>query len=150
MNNKKKLIIIMTIFSIVTLLGITFAFYYYQREGQNNNEIVTGNIYMHFNETGDELYLQNTFPETREEAFSHNDNVITFTVDAKNEYQRKDLYYGISLNLGDEIENKTRVKPEDIMIYLEKDGVPVIDGIRFNDWNEQRIWVEKIEANTTN
>lgn len=150
MNNKKKLIIFMTVFSIITLLGITFAFYYYQREGQNNNEIVTGNIYMHFNETGDELYLQNTFPETREEAFSHDDNVITFTVDAKNEYQIKDLYYGISLNLGDEIEGKTRVNPEHIMIYLEKDGDPVVDGIRFNDWNEQRIWAEKIAANTTN
>lgn len=95
------------------------------------------------------LYLTNIFPETREKALSEGrtDNEIRFSIKGKNEY-KKDIYYEINLNFGDEIENKNRIHPEDIMIYLECDGKVLIDGMTYKDWNKATIWVNTIPANT--
>ena len=142
----KKSVFITALILILSISGIAYAFFNYYKIG-DNQELIMGDIYLTLNDGTDSFVLTNVFPETREKAFKRTDNVITFTVDGKNTHATKDVYYGITLNLGDEQEG-TRIKPEHIMIYLECDGVPVVDGVRYNDWDEQRIWVEKVAAKT--
>ena len=142
--------IFITIFILIaSITGITYAFFNYSKLGEKNHTVVMGEIYVTLKNGETSLSLPNVFPETKEEALARDDNIVTFTVDSKNTHATKDIYYGISLNYGNENESKTRVKPEDVMIYLECDGEPIIDGVRYNDWDEQRIWVEKVAANTT-
>lgn len=144
MNIKKLLIIPFLLF----VFGVSYAFFQYVVFGENGNEIVAGQIYMKYADANT-LYLTNIFPETREKALSEGrtDNEIRFSIKGKNEY-KKDIYYEINLNFGDEIENENRIHPEDIMIYLECDGKVLIDGMTYKDWNKATIWVNTIPANT--
>ena len=140
MKNKKVIIGIISLF-IVTLLGVAYAFYAYQRVG-GQNEIVTGQIYMDYIETN-QITLSKAFPETKEEAFERNDNIFNFKINSKNT-SSETIYYGISITEGDEKTGMNRIKPEDIRIYLESDGEVLIDGVRYNDWDNQRIYVATI------
>lgn len=142
---KKKLLLIIPL--ILVIFGISYAFYTYSREGTSNNEIVTGQIYLRYNDTNT-LLLTNVFPETKEKAMARTDNEIVFTINGKNEHETKNLYYEIDLNYGEEITDKIRIKPEDVMIYLECDGEVLVDGISYSEWDEQRVWVETVSANT--
>ena len=101
MNIKKLLIIPFLLF----VFGVSYAFFQYVVFGENGNEIVAGQIYMKYADANT-LYLTNIFPETREKALSEGrtDNEIRFSIKGKNEY-KKDIYYEINLNFGDEIEN---------------------------------------------
>ena len=140
MKNKKVIIGIISLF-IVTLLGVAYAFYAYQRVG-GQNEIVTGQIYMDYIETN-QITLSKAFPETKEEAFERDDNIFNFKINSKNT-SSETIYYGISITEGDEKTGMNRIKPEDIRIYLESDGEVLIDGVRYNDWDNQRIYVATI------
>ena len=93
MKNKKVIIGIISLF-IVTLLGVAYAFYAYQRVG-GQNEIVTGQIYMDYIETN-QITLSKAFPETKEEAFERNDNIFNFKINSKNT-SSETIYYGISI-----------------------------------------------------
>lgn len=144
--NKHKIGLVMLLLVVALFtIGISYAFFVYDVIG-NGTEVVTGQIYMRYSDNNT-LLLNNIFPESKEKALKRTDNIIKFTINGKNT-SNKDIYYGISLNYGDEILNKTRIKPEHIMIYLESEGQVLIDGIRYSDWDNERIWVEKILANT--
>ena len=135
---KKRILLIIPI--LVFVLGVSYAFYEYSRVGESNNEIVAGQIYMNYADSNT-LYLTNIFPETKEEALKEGrtDNEIRFSIKGKNEYTKKDIYYEINLNLGDEIEGKNRIRPEDVMIYLECDGEVLIDGINVKDYTYEYL-----------
>ena len=145
-KNKIKLILSSVLIMLILIIGVSYAYFSYSAIGERN-EIITGQIYMRYSESN-VLSLTNIFPETKEKAFKRTDNIINFTINGKNT-SNKDIYYGINLNYGDEIDGMSRIKPEDIMISLERDGEVLIDGIRYSDWDNQRIWVEKIAKNTT-
>ena len=62
----------------------------------------------------------------------------------------KDIYYGVYLNYGEEIEGKTRFKDEDIMIYLtetkEGETKEVFGPGRLSDFNEELIYANTIDG----
>ena len=133
------------ILGLVLLLGGSYAFYTYQKYSGMQN-ILNGEIYLNYLEDN-EVHISGIFPETKEEALKRDDNTISFKVLSKNTSD-KDIYYGITLNYGEEISNKIRIDARYIMIYLECDGKVLIDGIRYSDFNNRRIYVDKIDAKT--
>ena len=136
---------ILMILGLVLLLGGSYAFYTYQKYSGMQN-LLNGEIYLNYLEDN-EVHISGIFPETKEEALKRDDNTISFKVLSKNTSD-KDIYYGITLNYGEEISNKVRIDAKYIMIYLECDGKILIDGIRYSDFNNRRIYVDKIEAKT--
>ena len=133
------------ILGLVLLLGGSYAFYTYQKYSGMQN-LLNGEIYLNYLEDN-EVHISGIFPETKEEALKRDDNTISFKVLSKNTSD-KDIYYGITLNYGEEISNKIRIDAKYIMIYLECDGKVLIDGIRYSDFNNRRIYVDKIDAKT--
>ena len=142
MKTRKSILIVL---GLVLLLGGSYAFYTYQKYSGMQN-LLNGEIYLNYLEDN-EVHISGIFPETKEEALKRDDNTINFKVLSKNTSD-KDIYYGITLNYGEEISNKIRIDAKYIMIYLECDGKVLIDGIRYSDFNNRRIYVDKIEAKT--
>ena len=147
MKNKKIVLIISIIIILVLTIGVTFAFYNYNKISTNSS-LVVGDIYMHYNEIN-QINITNATPMKKEDAIkdSYTDNVFNFTITGKNT-SKKDIYYAISIVDGDEIAGKTRIKPKDIDVYLKEDDKVVVDGLRYEEWNNTRIWVSTIPANT--
>ena len=142
MKTRKNILMVL---GLVLLLGVSYAFYTYQKYSGMQN-LLNGEIYLNYLENN-EVHVSGIFPETKEEALKRDDNTISFKVLSKNTSD-KDIYYGITLNYGEEISNKVRIDAKYIMIYLECDGKVLIDGIRYSDFNNRRIYVDKIDAKT--
>ena len=142
MKTRRNILIIL---GLVLLLGGSYAFYTYQKYSGMQN-LLNGEIYLNYLEDN-EVHISGIFPETKEEALKRNDNTVSFKVLSKNTSD-KDIYYGITLNYGEEISNKIRINAKYVMIYLECDGKVLIDGIRYSDFNNRRIYVDKIDAKT--
>ena len=142
MKTRKNILVVL---GLVLLLGGSYAFYTYQKYSGMQN-LLNGEIYLNYLEDN-EVHISGIFPETKEEALKRDDNTISFKVLSKNTSD-KDIYYGITLNYGEEISNKVRIDAKYIMIYLECDGKVLIDGIRYSDFNNRRIYVDKIDAKT--
>ena len=142
MKTRKNILMVL---GLVLLLGGSYAFYTYQKYSGMQN-LLNGEIYLNYLEDN-EVHISGIFPETKEEALKRDDNTISFKVLSKNTSD-KDIYYGITLNYGEEISNKVRIDAKYIMIYLECDGKVLIDGIRYSDFNNRRIYVDKIDAKT--
>ena len=142
MKTRKNILMVL---GLVLLLGGSYAFYTYQKYSGMQN-LLNGEIYLNYLEDN-EVHISGIFPETKEEALKRNDNTISFKVLSKNTSD-KDIYYGITLNYGEEISNKIRIDAKYIMIYLECDGKVLIDGIRYSDFNNRRVYVDKIDAKT--
>ena len=142
MKTRKNILMVL---GLVLLLGGSYAFYTYQKYSGMQN-LLNGEIYLNYLEDN-EVHISGIFPETKEEALKRDDNTISFKVLSKNTSD-KDIYYGITLNYGEEISNKIRIDAKYIMIYLECDGKVLIDGIRYSDFNNRRIYVDKIDAKT--
>ena len=144
----KKIVLILSIIAVLVLtIGVTYAIYNYSKISMNSS-LVVGDIYMHYNETN-QINITNATPMKKEDAIkdSYTDNVFNFTITGKNT-SNKDIYYAISIVDGDEIAGKTRIKPKDIDVYLKEDDKVVVDGLRYEEWNNTRIWVSTIPANT--
>ena len=144
----KKIVLILSIIAVLVLtIGVTYAIYNYSKISMNSS-LVVGDIYMHYNETN-QINITNATPMKKEDAIkdSYTDNVFNFTITGKNT-SNKDVYYAISIVDGDEVVGKTRIKPKDIDVYLKEDDKVVVDGLRYEEWNNTRIWVSTIPANT--
>ena len=148
---EKKHLIIISIIVLISVLGISYAFFnYYQLT--DNKQLITGDIYLTLNDDSDSISLPNIFPESTENARKRTDNVLTFSVSGVNTTTDQDIYYEILLNEGNDIEGKTRFNPKDLRIDLTEiiDGTRnlVVDAMSFSDFNERRIWVNTISKNT--
>jgi len=147
---KKKILIGIIFTLMLCIVGISFAFFSYVNTSEKT-EVVTGQIYMHYNETKN-IFLTNAFPETKEMALSRkNDDsaILEFTIDGLNTSAR-DIIYEIKILEGAGINNRTnRIDPKHVMIYLEADGNVLIDGVSYNDWENRRIYVDTIPGGTT-
>ena len=151
MNNKKKIILSVLVVLLLLAIGVTYAFFTY--ESGTKSDIVTGQIYMNYEETST-ISLTGVFPETKEQALARNDEngVFEFSITGRNT-SKYPVYYEIDLLEGGLIagatEQSTKIAPEHVSIYLERDGEVLIDGKKYNDWNNRRVYVETIPANQT-
>ena len=143
---KKKLLFLIVPILII-MIGVSFAFFTY--EGfTGDSEVITGQLYLKYADSNT-LSLTNIFPETRVKAMERKDNVVNFTVKGKNTHTTDDIFYSIGITYGDEISGKTRIKPEDIRVYLESDGNTLVDGVTYQEWNDQKLYDSVVKANTT-
>ncbi len=151
MNNigKRKIGIIITIVvMLLTVFGVTYAFVNFTLNGNENSVLVTGDIYMNYTETN-QINLTDAVPMDKDAALKLSDNVFNFTITGKNQ-SSKDIYYGISIVYGEEQKSKTRLKDEDIDVYLTSGEDVLVNANRYKTLNDTRIWAEKIGANTEN
>ena len=151
MYNKKKIILSILVLLLLLAIGVTYAFFTY--ESGTKSDIVTGQIYMNYEETSI-ISLLGVFPETKAQALSRQDEngVFEFTITGRNTSQYP-VYYEIDLLEGGLItgatEQSTKILPEHVRIYLERDGEVLIDGKTYNDWDNRRVLVETVPAGTT-
>ena len=66
-SKKKYLFIIITLLSIIGILGGSYAWFSYIKES-SSQQLIAGDIYLHLDEGNDKIALTNVFPETKEEA----------------------------------------------------------------------------------
>ena len=150
MKNKKIIIIGITLL-LLLVVGSAYAFFTY--ENGTKSDIVTGQIYMNYEETNT-ISLTNVFPETKEQALARQDEngVFEFTITGRNT-SKYPVYYEIDLLEGGvmtgKTEQSTKILPEHVRIYLERDGEPLVDGMTYKDWNNRRIYVDTVPANQT-
>ena len=80
MNNKKKIILPMIIglLMVITVIGVTYAFFNYTRTGLANT-VSVGRIYFK-HEEGDSISLQNVFPISSEQAETDTTNAKTLSI----------------------------------------------------------------------
>ena len=149
MKDRKKVISIslIIILILVVTLGISYSIFNFLGIGSGNQVAITGDIYMHYNGS-DTITLTNMLPMSESEALARTDNIFNFTITGKNT-SSQDIYYGISLEEGAEQTGKTRIKPSDVMVYLESDGDKLVNSLRYQDFTNH-IYVDMIPANTTN
>ena len=155
MKNKSKFIILALIM-LISVVGISYAFFVYYKVGDNSSQLIFGDIYLKLNDGTDSITLLNVFPETKEKARAEGrtDNIITFTVSGMNTTTNKDIWYEIMLNEGSEVEGRTRFNPEDLVFDLievneDKTETYLVDAQSYSDVNARRIWVETVDRNTT-
>ena len=148
MNNSKKSIgiIVTVVVMLLTVFGVTYAFVNFTLNGNENSILVTGDIYMNYTETN-QINLTDAVPMDKESALKLSDNVFNFTISGKNQ-SKKDIYYGISIVYGEEQASKTRLKDEDIDVYLTSGEDVLVNANRYKSLNDTRIWAEKIDAGT--
>ena len=151
MKDKKAIIMSISIVLILlVVLGISYAFFTY--ENGERSEIVTGQIYMNYEETTN-ISLTNVWPETKAQALARTDEngVFEFTITGQNT-SRYPIYYEIDLLEGGVItgktEQSTKILPEHVMVYLERDGEVLVDGVSYADWNNKRIYIDTIPNGT--
>ncbi len=147
-KNKKLLIMVLILGVIFITFGFTYALFEASRNGKNNNVLVAGDIYMHYNESN-VLNLNNASPREEYDPNSY----FEFTIDGKNEYTKKDIWYDITLTYGDKVEGKkTRISDYLLKFRLveNRGGTEKVlfDNKSYNDIKNKRIWVDKIEKDT--
>ena len=149
MNNKnKKIIIISIVLGILVLtIGLTYAMFTISKYS-SNSKLIAGDIYMHYKEASQGIKLENAIPSETYDATSF----FEFTIDGKNTYLKKDIYYEIVLAYGDEIQNKTRIKDNLLKFRLteviDNKETELFTDRSFSDLTNKRIWVETIPKGT--
>ena len=146
MRNRKIILVITIIVILFVIMGTTYALFSYIKVFNKNQVAITGDIYMKYL-TGNQINITNCVPMSKEEALATNDNFFNFQIVGKNT-SNKDIYYGISLVNDLELTGKTRIKPENINVYLKSDDQVLLDGVRYKSFDDTKIWVDTIPANT--
>ena len=154
MKDKKVLILVVVITVILLFtVGITYAFFNYNRIGTNNSQLVVGDIYMHYNETNT-ISLTDVMPGDGYDINNPN-SYFAFTINGKNTNTQNDIWYDVILSHGDVPNGKTennRIPDK----YLKFRLVEVIDGSEneiivdetYININNRRIYVATIPKNT--
>jgi len=75
-----------------------------------------------------------------------------FTIDGKNTYAKKDIWYEIVLNHGDNHTTRTTRIRDDLLKFtlvevIDENEIVLRNNIKFNDLRNKRIWVDTIPAN---
>ena len=139
------------------VIGVSYSFFSYYRQSDKNNQLITGQIYLSYNEGVDAISLSDKMPESDVTARGQTDNVVTFTIDGINTTTNKDVYYEILLSYGDGIDGKNRINDDCLRFDLVEtrlvDGIEtentVLSGVNYDTLNNKRIWVNTIDRNTT-
>ena len=147
MNQKNKIIFLSSvIIGVLTLtLGVTFAIFNFSKTS-TNSKLIVGDIYMHYNEGSQGISLLNAIPSLEYD----NNSYFEFTVDGKNTYQDKPIYYEIDLTLGDDIEDKIRIDSNLLTFRLTefKNNVEeeIFHNRSYSDLTNKRIHVDTISS----
>lgn len=150
---KRELFVYVSIIGVLVILfGVTYAFFTYTRTSSEVSKLITGQIYLHYNEGQDSINLSGAFPESDEVARGKTDNYVTFTIDGVNTTTNEDIYYEIILNKGSDVADKTRLLDKHLKFDLVEtiDGVSetVLSGVNYDTINGTRIWVNTVNRNT--
>ena len=140
MKNKKIMLILSVIVILILTLGLTYALTKYVKFSSNNISIA-GDIYMKL-DGSNQINLTNMYPMTKDEALKLDNNSFNFTITGKNT-SNKIIYYGISL------ESSGTIKDSDISVYLEENNNVLVDGLRFQSFKDNPIYIDTIVGNTT-
>ena len=153
--NMKKLRYVISVFIVALLgiIGVSFGWFNFTKTGVTN-KVITGSLYLVMNEGTDTINLTNMFPETKEEARARNDNTLTFTVSGKNTSTNKPIVYEILLDDGTDVNGKERFNSKDLVFDLVEIGendeeTIILDAVSYEEFNDTRIWVDKVDENTT-
>ena len=147
-KNIRLLIIIFLV--IITLVGISYAWFNYYGEGKNS-EFVAGNLYLRLDDGTKSISIPNALPESASHARNRDNNTLTFTIRGKNESQ-DDVIYSILLNNGNDIDGKNRFDASDIRFDLvEIDGnnrIMLLNAVSYTEFNQTPIWEEVVRKET--
>ena len=151
MKNKKKIILgsIIGVF-IGILIGTTYAIFSYSQIG-DNQQLITGDIYMHYKESN-ELTISNALPSNTYDPNKY----FEFTIDGKNTNTKYDIYYDINLLRGAVPDGKTesnRIQDKFIKFRLTEfiNGVEteIFTNKSYTDLSSsKRVHVDTISKNT--
>ena len=143
---KKKIILFVLVIGIIALITkVSLSVFQYVNVGTTST-LVLGDIYMASKDK--DLTLNELRPLDATEG-KINGSKYKFSVEGYNT-SNKDIYYGIYINYGNEVEEKTRFKDEDIMLYLTetKDGITrdVYGPGSLKDFNDTLIYASTIDG----
>ena len=149
MSNKKKLIIGGLVGILVgVVLGTTYAIFSYTRTG-SNQELITGDIYMHYKESNS-FTIDNTLPR---DSYIEN-GYFEFTVEGKNTNTKYNIVYDINLNHGDTDNLKTRIQDRFLKFRLvevvNNEEQEIFNNKSYLSIDNKRIYVATIPKNTNN
>ena len=147
----KKRLIISICLMILVLFGSSYAWFNYT-EKSSDSKVITGNIYMLLEDDEDTINLVNTFPQSKEQARSRNDNYVSFKIYGLNE-SNDNVHYEISLLNGDTENNLERFNDKDLVFDLVEIGendeeTYLLDAVSFDTLNNRKIWIDTIRKNT--
>ena len=121
-NNSKQAIlsIVGIAVLVIAVVGVSFAFFTYSKQGTTNNVITTGSIAFEFTETTNGLTLTNQFPQTVEEGKTN--ATFDFKVTGNIPTTMSPIGYTVYAVPGDVVADKTRMKNSEIDFYLTTTG----------------------------
>ncbi len=111
---------------VVAVVGVSFAFFTYSKNGEANNTIQTGSIFFQFTE-GTAITLSNQFPIPDSQGATLTSSVegdnpsLTFYIKGTNT-STKDINYTITATNGENMTGKTRLNDSGIKLYLDASG----------------------------
>lgn len=141
-NNSKQAVlsIVGIAILVIAVVGVSFAFFTYSKEGTKNNVITTGKIEFAYEETN-QLSLTNLFPESIDEG--KDNDTFNFTVSGTIPTTANAVNYTVTAIAGDQMyrdDNEvptegdtsddtvlTRMRDSEINLYVTGDGT-IVDG----------------------
>ena len=150
---KKKIIIISVIVLVVVALigGGSYAWFNYFQVSNLNNLLIAGDIRLKLQAGQDTISLSNVFPETKEEARSHDDNTLTFDVNGANTVG-KAIRYNVLLNHGDDIANKVRFSDDelrfDLVEIIDNNEILLVENANFNTISNANLYDNIVPGST--
>lgn len=112
---------------VIAVVGVSFAFFTYSKQGTTNNVITTGKIEFAYNEVNN-LSLTNQFPSTDEEGLADNQaNAFSFNVSGTIPATANPINYTVKAIAGDPVDTKIRMRDSEINVYVTGNNGAVID-----------------------
>ena len=148
MKNKKLIIVLSVIAILVLTIGVSFAFFTYNKVSINNSSLVVGDIYMHYNETN-EFKIEGAMPSSTYDPTKY----FEFTIDGKNTHTKNGILYNIQIVHGNDEANKTRIEDKFLkfrLVEVNNNQENVLqDKLTIDNINNTIIYGSTISANTT-
>lgn len=126
-NNSKQVVlsIVGIAILVIAVVGVSFAFFTYSRQGSTNNVITTGSIeFVYEEDSTSALSLTNQFPQTNEEGIEN--SKFRFDVRGTLPTNANAVNYKVYAVAGAEETGKTRMQNEEISIAVSSTngGIP--------------------------
>ena len=115
--HNKKILIILFVFILIMFISLTYAFYSYERTGNQNQAIIAGSIYL-VADTKSFNVGNNLKPMSSADGMI-NGSKYNFSVKGENTSTRN-ISYGIYINQGSAQAGKKRIDDSDIMMVLKE------------------------------
>ena len=156
-NKNKKIVIMITSFILVAILGVAYALYERYEETESR-QLIAGNVYLKLIDGTSNINLTLIEPISHEEAIAADDNWFTFSVEGSNNTS-KDIYYEIMLTHGDDVENYVRLNDYDLkfdLVELDQNNSDaeitpyLVEDKSYSTIDHQIMYTFKINAGVTN